>query len=119
MASQPQRIRLSRKKGYRKPEGAIVVARPSKWGNPYRVVPRKGGGFHVYDGPEWIGPYWYETKIEAAQRAVKGFTIYFLGGGSLFGLHLAELKGHDLACWCPLDAPCHADVLLEWANKYG
>jgi hypothetical protein len=28
----------------------------------------------------------------------------------------AELAGHDLACWCPLDSPCHADILLEQAN---
>jgi hypothetical protein len=27
-----------------------------------------------------------------------------------------ELGGKDLACWCPLDKPCHADVLLEIAN---
>ena len=27
-----------------------------------------------------------------------------------------ELAGRDLACWCPLDQPCHADVLLELAN---
>ena len=29
---------------------------------------------------------------------------------------LAELRGRDLACWCPLASPCHADVLLELAN---
>jgi hypothetical protein len=29
---------------------------------------------------------------------------------------LAALRGKDLACWCPLDQPCHADVLLELAN---
>ncbi|SII07108.1 Uncharacterised protein [Mycobacteroides abscessus subsp. abscessus] len=29
---------------------------------------------------------------------------------------MTELAGHDLACWCPLDQPCHADVLLELAN---
>ena len=29
---------------------------------------------------------------------------------------IAFLRGHDLACWCPLDQPCHADVLLELAN---
>ena len=29
---------------------------------------------------------------------------------------LAELRGKDLACYCPLDEPCHADVLLELAN---
>lgn len=27
-----------------------------------------------------------------------------------------ELCGRDLACWCPSDQPCHADVLLELAN---
>lgn len=27
-----------------------------------------------------------------------------------------ELAGRDLVCWCPLDQPCHADVLLELAN---
>ena len=30
--------------------------------------------------------------------------------------HVEELRGHDLACWCPLGQPCHADVLLEIAN---
>jgi hypothetical protein len=36
---------------------------------------------------------------------------------------VAELAGHDLACWCPLQdaqgsrVPCHADVLLEIANS--
>lgn len=28
-----------------------------------------------------------------------------------------ELRGKDLVCWCPLEEPCHADVLLEWANR--
>lgn len=28
-----------------------------------------------------------------------------------------ELAGKNLACWCPLDQPCHADVLLELANR--
>ena len=27
-----------------------------------------------------------------------------------------ELAGLDLACWCPLDQPCHADILLDIAN---
>ena len=29
---------------------------------------------------------------------------------------LEPLRGRDLVCWCPLDKPCHADVLLELAN---
>jgi hypothetical protein len=27
-----------------------------------------------------------------------------------------DLKGKNLACWCPLDQPCHADILLRIAN---
>lgn len=30
---------------------------------------------------------------------------------------LDELRGRDMACWCPLDQPCHADVLLHIANE--
>lgn len=29
---------------------------------------------------------------------------------------MPELRGKDLFCWCPLDQPCHANVLLELAN---
>lgn len=31
---------------------------------------------------------------------------------------LEPLRGKHLACWCPLDQPCHADVLLEFANQH-
>jgi hypothetical protein len=31
--------------------------------------------------------------------------------------HLPELRGYDLACWCPVDGPCHGNVLLEVANS--
>ena len=33
-----------------------------------------------------------------------------------YPLDLAQLRGKDLACFCPLDQPCHADILLELAN---
>jgi hypothetical protein len=29
---------------------------------------------------------------------------------------LAPLRGKNLWCYCPLDQPCHVDVLLCWAN---
>jgi hypothetical protein len=34
------RIQLSRARGYRKPPGAVVVSRPSKWGNPFAIGER-------------------------------------------------------------------------------
>ncbi len=92
----PERIQLRRTKGWRKPSGAVVVARPSRWGNPFPIGdPGKGG--------------------RTRQQAVDAYRHM---AGSTFGeSDLAELRGHDLACWCPLDQPCHADVLLELANQ--
>jgi hypothetical protein len=109
MAEQPKRIRLSRRKGYRKPEGAISVARPSKWGNRHRVGPTQGlCGSYCIDRQRAVDLYREDLEIAL------GF-----GGGTISPQvveDLAELRGHDLACWCPLDQPCHADVLLEVAN---
>jgi hypothetical protein len=95
MGSMPERVRLERKKGWRKPEGAVVVARPSRWGNPFRMGA---------DGNR--------------AQCVAQFREAFLSGrlSVTVGDARQELAGRDLACWCPLDGPCHADVLLEAAN---
>lgn len=100
----PQRIQLSRRKGYRKPEGAVVVSRPTKWGNPYRI-------------DEYPG----ETAEEARLSAVVDFRAQIEYGIGRRPYPTPpnirrELAGKDLACWCPLDQSCHADVLLEIAN---
>ncbi len=85
----PHRIQLRRTKGWRKPASAIVVARPTRWGNPFPVI----NGDRV--------------------TAVERFRAWLPSSG----LDLTELHGRDLCCWCPLDQPCHADVLLELANQ--
>lgn len=92
------RVRLKRKKGWRKPEGAVVVARPSHWGNPFRIGP---------DG----------DRAECVAR----FGDAFRSGRLSFTADdvRRELVGRDLACWCPLEGPCHADILLEAANGGG
>lgn len=114
----PERIQLRRTKGWRKPEGAVVVARPSKWGNPFRVVPvRRSGPFDLLHGELFVGQY---TGIESARRsATERFRCAVnLGWGDVpWPDEIRDsLCGRDLACWCPLDQPCHADVLLEIAN---
>jgi hypothetical protein len=86
------RIQLSRRKGWRKPEGAVVVARPTRWGNPYPVV----NG----DRAAAVREYWAHLATHPEMTAAAR----------------RELAGRDLACWCPLDEPCHADVLLAVAN---
>ena len=120
--SAPQRIQRKRTRGWRMPEGAIYVGRPTRWGNPFIVGGRitahaddTEAGFTVdmdamtaeqavaaYRDLMHIRTHLYDDEVEPSvaewQRAVSG------------------LKGHDLACWCALDQPCHADVLLELAN---
>lgn len=139
-ATAPKRIQLSRKKGWRKPEGAVIVARPSKWGNWYKVERSQTGtrdpsgrGF-LKDGP-WIviqidkwgmrtGAQWgaWDDKVEATTFAVELHRRAMLATRvSIDGLvhhehYLRELRGKDLACWCPLGQPCHADTLLDLAN---
>lgn len=83
------------------PEGAIYVGRPTKWGNPYVV-----GGENALGEPP-------DTEVEAIAR-YRDF-LELLGARARRAI-VDPLRGHDLVCWCPLDQPCHADVLLELAN---
>jgi hypothetical protein len=85
----PSRVQLSRRKGWRLPAKTVCVARPSKWGNPYKVG---------------------EPGIPDAWAAVNCFRNH----AATLPVH--ELRGKNLACWCALNAPCHADVLLKLAN---
>jgi len=101
----PKRIQMSRQKPWRADNpDAVIVARPSKWGNPYRV------------GDEFLNDKGLVVdRVEDAADAVGRFRQYV----ARIGLHMLvrrNLAGRDLACWCPLDQPCHADVLLELAN---
>ena len=101
----PQRIQLRRTKGWRKPEGAIVVARPTKWGNEFTI------------GKECdldVGGVHHRFVVVDRRQAVALFREWQAAG--LRQAARRELRGHDLACWCPPDQPCHADVLLEIAN---
>lgn len=104
----PKRIRLSRRKGWRLPEGAVNVARPGKWGNPF-VVGKDGTRLQcvlmfaiLADGfVDLGGRLSVEEQITLYRRLRRS---------------LGDLKGRDLACWCPEGAHCHADVLLFLAN---
>lgn len=86
-----RRIQRQRTKGWRMPKGAVYVGRPSRWGNPFR-----GSGVE-HD----VAAFRYLVQARLDRRPQ----------------YLAPLRGHDLACWCPLEQPCHADVLLELANR--
>jgi hypothetical protein len=91
----PKRIQRKRSKGWRMPEGVVYVGRPTKWGNPYKVGEFDSGIGRVMSLQDCLRLY----EIDSNSRT-----------------DLLELRGKDLACWCPLGQPCHADVLLRLAN---
>lgn len=89
------------------PEGAVYVGRPTKWGNPlrssaYAVIAHCLDDYRKYVNGELqiAGHYFGYIASETFKAQVRN-----------------HLRGKDLACWCPLDKPCHADVLLEIANE--
>jgi len=123
----PYRVQLRRTKGWRKPDNTVVVARPSQWGNPFRVAiqPDSCGMWSVTFQTKHSGPYWcdeYETHAEAVAGAVDFYRDWATKGPDhylrvMIYVDQLGLRGKNLACWCPLDSPCHADVLLELANR--
>jgi hypothetical protein len=100
------RIQLRRTKGWRLPSNTISVARPTKWGNPFKI------GATVHFGPSFSGR---DECIEDAEHACRLYRRWLFNLRSATHL-VAPLRGKNLACWCRLDQPCHADVLLELAN---
>lgn len=98
----PIRIRRQRSKGWVMPENTIYVGRPTMWGNPFSVHPDEGGRrLAVQLFREWLEDEWNVSEAERREW-------------NLENVHL--LRGVNLACFCPLDEPCHADVLMELAN---
>lgn len=126
----PERIQLKRTRGWRKPPGAVVVSRPSRWGNPFRVgdLVRDPG----YDGgpaapnlgvmPEGAYTGFVVRRVRDRADAVALFRAYIAFHDDTWPPEeiRRELGGRDLCCWCPLPKPgepdiCHAAVLLAVA----
>lgn len=100
----PRRVQLRRTKGWRMPENTVSVAR--------------GPGYRPYANTFVTG-----RDGDQHQCITKFRTLWRSGLEGSFSLHravvrqlLADIRGKNLACWCSLDQPCHADVLLELAN---
>lgn len=112
----PERVQMRRDRPWRRDHpDAVLVDRRGNWGNPFRVgihgtaeecvaayarlIGANGGGTFACTFPPCPS---YADQLNAQMQARD---------------HIHELRGKDLACWCPLDQPCHADVLLELANR--
>ncbi|WP_433259298.1 DUF4326 domain-containing protein (plasmid) [Streptosporangium sp. CA-135522] len=119
-AEAPKRIQRHRTKGWRKPDNCVIVTCPSRFGNPFTIAKAINIGFaNTPDEARkicatafrsWVGgsdTWWRGPESEAALKRLLA--------------ELPELRGKDLACYCPLPAEgepdhCHARILLDIAN---
>ena len=127
------RIQRQRVKGWRMPPGAVYVGRPSLFGNPWTLEDCRGWDVPVAERREWLvaqyrkeldaggllsdwGGIVSEARWEEMSRLMDALPQErdhrgYLSVRPLFRHLLTGATA--LACWCPLDQPCHADVLLE------
>lgn len=105
--TKPVRVQLSRTKGWRMPPNTVKVDRSTRWGNPFPIEkehPWKDAAWSVLQFSFWID----RLEVFPGKHAPP----------SLAEIR-ADLRGKNLACWCKPGATCHADVLMELANREG
>lgn len=102
----PQRIQLKRTKGWRMPPNTMKVDRTTRWGNHIVVGSERGIGYGPWTAEDAVAVFRSETE-QSMQERPSGEPP----------LDLSPLRGKNLACWCPIGSPCHADVLIELANR--
>ncbi len=116
----PQRMQLSRHAGFNLQAASMAlnglpakrVTRPGKWGNPFTIEATAAK---------------YGLDVEAAQAKAVELCGRWLRGTLEPSLSpgepppraeiRAELRGHNLACWCRPGTPCHSEILIEIANS--
>ena len=103
-----KRIQFKRQKGFRLPPNSVRVTRPSRFGNPYKIgFPRPFERGNI------------ET-IEEVIQLFEDWIMFEMEGNPKF---LEPLRCKNLACFCPLVdkygdiVKCHADILLDYANR--
>lgn len=113
---QPRRLRRLRSKGWKLPEDARYCGRGTLFSNPF-AGRRFGHLKSVQLHRRWLHGYCgalYLERIGFHPREIDA--LVRLRARVLANLH--HLAGKDLACWCPLNAPCHVDNLIEYAPLY-
>ena len=106
----PIRVQQKRTKGWRMPPNTVSVARPGPFGNPFRIGANRctGSGLTYRQEPvadAATAVAFFKGMLQQADRNYPSNEVI-----------ARELRGKNLACFCALDQPCHADVLLEIAN---
>jgi len=112
----PIRIQRKRSRGWKMPPNTVYVGRPSRYGNPYHVIDIGDDCYSVFYNSNDLSlliafaipkEMAYKLAVERYKEGIRGQK----------GLIKKLLAGKNLSCFCPLDIPCHADVLLKIANQ--
>ena len=125
--SAPIRIQLKRARGWRMPPNTVKVDRTTQWGNPFDVR-EYGDALALYLFEYTVRGCWSPSNVcevdESTSSALHEAHCRWLRriGGDPVQVARRELRGKNLACWCPLPNPgehddCHAAVLLRVANE--
>jgi len=111
----PKRIQRKRTKGWKMPPNTEYVGHPTIWGNPFQLSCAMTDGMKASLVKKYEGALLARTNDRAELE--QWFRAHGWQGMVPIGSEISSwLRGKNLACWCPLDQPCHADVLLELAN---
>lgn len=122
---EPRRIQRQRTKGWRMPAGVVYVGRISRWGNPWRIIPVHDRNFPFGDAADvrHVDSGTTIGRFERISRSPGTGASYWAARqyeSDLTDADIAEIRGalagKTLACWCPVDQPCHGDVLIAIAN---
>lgn len=129
----PKRVQRTRRtKGSKLHGGAVSITRPSRYGNPFRIVGMSVVGMDWSDVVDWdhgVGAmpeadvlYFEAADLSGAvEHAVELYRQLLAvrqqeWEPARFGKWISGARGRDVACYCPPSAPCHGDPLLEAAN---
>jgi hypothetical protein len=121
---QPIRVQRKRTKGFKLPPNTKCVNRGTQWGNPFRVEYLSNGLWGVKTSVEAYFEILttnchaaYKSQRRATEDAIKCYKILVEGNILIKNDIVVALQGYNLACFCPISSPCHADILLKIANE--
>jgi hypothetical protein len=111
----PHRIQLRRTPGWRLPADAVKVDRSTPWGNPF-VVGRDGTAAECVEAFGFLAGEKAGLDLLSRMPVPESGLDATLQTLKALAADPTPLRGKHLACWCALDQPCHADVLLRLVN---
>lgn len=91
------------------PPNAIWVGSGSRWDTPFPIS--------LSLKAHWATPLYEKTLKLALGRKSKGLHLPNKDRFDWIAEHLSELQGKDLACECPIEVACHANILVKYANS--